>query len=69
MVLVPKYTRNPMTTRKWSYRSELHSSEDIQRAKERANKPVSSWMGAMAKGVAVKMLEQAGIEPDDDGKY
>ena len=51
-----------MTTRKWSY-------EDIQRAKERANKPVTSWMGAMAKGVAVKMLEQAGIKPDDDGKY
>ena len=62
MVLVPKYTKNLMTTRKWSY-------EDIQRAKERANKPVTSWMGAMAKGVAVKMLEQAGIEPDDDGKY
>ena len=47
--------RNPMKTPKWSLK-------DIERAKERANKPPTSWMGAMARGVAIKQLEKAGIE-------
>ena len=61
MDLVPKYMRNPMKTPKWSPKSDLSSSKDIERAKERANKPPTSWMGAMARGIAIKKLEEAGI--------
>ena len=53
--MVPKYMRNPMNQPKWSLK-------DIERAKERANKPPTSWMGAIARGVAIKQLEKAGIE-------
>ena len=41
------------------------SKKDIERMKERVKRPVTSWMGAIAKGAAVKRLEQAGIKVDD----
>ena len=40
------------------------TKKDIEELKERAKKPVTSWMGAMAKGAAIRRLEQAGIEYD-----
>lgn len=62
MGLVPKYIKNPMTTPKWSRRADFQSAKQIEDAKKRANTPPTSWMGAMARGIAIKKLEQAGIK-------